>query len=117
MDNTEESHKQNFGDEFFPEPHGVSQDHNEDQLIKDGNALIQQDLETRKNKRESYARSQALNRKLDKNKFISLSSVDWSGFPAAAHSPGKASERKRIGRISGLDSKKDDRKDIKRPLS
>ena len=84
-----------FEDDLLPEPHGVSQDHEEEQLIKDGNALIQRDLEVRKNKRESYARGQALNRKPDMNKLNNLSLVDWSGFPAAAHSPGHAAERKR----------------------
>ena len=84
-----------FEDDLLPEPNGVSEDHEEEQLIKDGNALIQRDLEVRKNKRESYARGQALNRKPDMNKLNNLSLVDWSGFPAAAHSPGHAAERKR----------------------
>ena len=108
-----------FEEEYFCEPHDVPQNHEEHQLIKDGNALIQQNLEARKNSRESYARgqNQASKKKPDLNKSNNLSLVDWSGFPAAAHSPGHAAERKRASSFRKANKEAENGKQEKKPSS
>jgi hypothetical protein len=63
----------------------------EEQLLKDGNAQVLKNFERQKKTRE-YSRSQTS--RGTKVKGITMSYVDWSGFPGAAHSPATASERK-----------------------
>jgi len=53
------------------------------QLIKDGNDLIQKDLEDRKKSRE-YDRQQTTKDRPQVETKISMSFVDWSGFPGGA---------------------------------
>jgi hypothetical protein len=113
-----------FSDAFFPQPSQQQRqtpsespqeegpvdddddDDDEDQLIKDGNDLIQRDLESRRKNREYSSRQvRDTQKKGDINK-INLNFVDWSGFPAAAHSPRSSAERRRLSvkRASSLDA-------------
>ena len=80
-------------EDFFGIVPPAPPDH-EDKLIKDGNDLIQKELEKRKKSRD-YARNQ-ISRDRPRSTNLSMSFVDWSGFPAAAHSPTNLSERKRL---------------------
>jgi hypothetical protein len=63
----------------------------EEQLLKDGNAQVLKNFERQKKTRE-YSRSQTSRGTIVKG--ITMSYVDWSGFPGAAHSPANPSERK-----------------------
>jgi hypothetical protein len=54
----------------------------EDKLIKDGNTHILERFESQR-KREDYSRSQTS--RYQKELSLNMSTVDWSGFPGAAH--------------------------------
>jgi hypothetical protein len=80
-------------EEFFGVTPEAPPEH-EDKLIKDGNDLIQKHLEDRKKSRE-YGRQQTTKDRPQVETKVSMSFVDWSGFPdGAIHSPAIASERK-----------------------
>jgi hypothetical protein len=74
----------------------------EDKLIKDGNDLIQKDLEDRKKSREYDPQQTTKDRPQVETK-VSMSFVDWSGFPGGAiHSAaiGSGSSEKKTSTIS-----------------
>jgi hypothetical protein len=69
-------------EEFFGVTPETPPEH-EDKLIKDGNDLIQKDLEDRKKSRE-YDRQQTTKDRPKVETKVSMSFVDWSGFPGGA---------------------------------
>jgi hypothetical protein len=82
----------------------------EDKLIKDGNDLIQKDLEDRKKNRE-YDRQQTTKDRPQLETKVSMSSVDWSGFPGGAiHSAAIGSEKKQSTTTTIRRAKDDDQR-------
>ncbi len=89
---------------FFPTPrqHSAGRNHqDEEQLIHDGNAQVLKNIEARK-KKGDYSRSQTSRN--TKEPSLNMNSVDWSGFPGAAHkkNPSPTSTEKKSERRSSL---------------
>ena len=81
-------------EDFFGFSKGdASEDDSNDaeQLIEDGNNQVLENFEARKVTRE-YSRTQTS--RGTKSKGITLSYVDWSGFPGAAHNPENTADAK-----------------------
>lgn len=69
-----------------------------EKLIEDGNVHVLKNFESQR-KREDYARSQATRYK--KELSLNMNTVDWSGFPGAAHKKTPASDDRKQRRGSG----------------
>jgi len=74
-----------FGD--FPSAgistHSNAENRNEEKLIENGNVHVLKTFESQQ-KREAYAPSQTI--RIKKQLSLNMNTVDWSGFPGAAHS-------------------------------
>ena len=60
----------------------------DEKLIEDGNVHVLKNFESQR-KREEYSRSQ--NSRCKKELSLNVNTVDWSGFPGAAHKKGRSS--------------------------
>jgi hypothetical protein len=100
-----------FEEDFFGIVRGAPDPDNEEQLIKDGNNQILKAVESKKKTRE-YSRSQTSRDKT--TSAMNMSFVDWSGFPAAAHSNSPATTSERKDRRASLSSAPNPARELER---
>lgn len=88
-------------------------DDEQKKLIKDGNDQVLKNIEARK-KKGDYSRSQT-SRNM-KEPSLNMSSVDWSGFPGAAHTSHPSSGERKSERRSSLQLTRGAEKGIQRRI-